>query len=80
MSTDQKQLAEMLLLEVLHKGVNGRLTQKTHLEEEQAFRPPTPSVPPMVSQPLQQQGTHWQYAPGERPPSQWSHDYNYTQL
>lgn len=37
MSTEQKQLAEMLLLEVLHKGVNGRLTQKTHLEEHAAF-------------------------------------------
>lgn len=78
MRTEQRQLAEMLFLKVLHKGVNDKLTKKTHLEEQQAFLAPTPSVPPIVSQPLQQQGTHWQYAPGERP--QWSHDYTYAQL
>ncbi|XP_077350065.1 uncharacterized protein LOC143998265 [Lithobates pipiens] len=78
MCTEQKQLAEKLLLEVLHKGVNVKLTHNTYLAEQQAV-PPTP-VPPMVSQPLLQQGPHWQYAPRDRPPSQWSNDYNYTQL
>lgn len=67
MNAEQKQLSELLLLQVLHRGVNGRLTDRTRLEEEQPFIP-TPSVSP-IPQPFTWARATPHYPPGERPSS-----------
>lgn len=75
MSGEQRQIAEMLMLEMLNKGVRGELTSKTIITESDSS-PSTQHVAHGSNRP----GAQWQYMQPERQHPPWSQDFHYTQL
>lgn len=81
MSEEQRQIAEMLMLEMLNKGVRGELTRKTILTESDSS--PSQSLTQNsqhAAHGSQHPSAQWQYMQYERQIPPWSQDFNYTQL
>lgn len=74
MTDQQKELAEILVLQVLSKGLRGELTTKSRLTEEQQAIPYQP-MHYSQSRPSNHQAAQWQYSPVQGNSFHWSQDY-----
>ncbi|XP_077330048.1 uncharacterized protein LOC143964311 [Lithobates pipiens] len=72
MSEDQKQLLEPLLIQLLNKGLRGKLTTNTHLAEHKTTHAQSSQLPQQMHQ------WHVPYTQQDCSQSNWGHDYQYT--